>query len=171
MRALIVYTIAYASALGVLLVWRLSQSLAGKVRERLVATFSKWVVYTVIFPRMNGSSDVTVVTAIVLTAFVIANVVGCILSVQTRMELSLRLAKLCVTNIVFLYMGGRSNIILDKVFRLSHQEHHLLHRWIGRVSVTEGVIHGTMDLLQSRSSFSPMNISVSLPNELRIYTD
>jgi hypothetical protein len=81
MRALIVYTIAYASALGVLLVWRLSQSLAGKVRERLVVTFSKWVVYTVIFPRMNGSLDVIVVTAIVLTAFVIVNVVGCILSV------------------------------------------------------------------------------------------
>jgi hypothetical protein len=123
------------------------QSLAGKVRERLVTTFSKWVVYIVIFPRINGSSDVIVVTAIILTAFVIVNVVGCILSVQTRMELSLRLAKLCVTNIVFLYIGSRLNIILDKVFRLLHQEHHLLHRWIGRVLVTEGIIHGTMDLL------------------------
>jgi hypothetical protein len=59
MRTIIVYTIAYASAVGVLLAWRLSQSLAGKVRERLVASFYKWVVYSVIVPRMNGIPDDT----------------------------------------------------------------------------------------------------------------
>jgi hypothetical protein len=162
MRTIIVYTIAYASAVGVLLAWRLSQSLAGKVRERLVASFYKWVVYSVIVPRMNGIPDVTVITAAFLAAFIIANVVGCVLSVQTRVEFSLRLAKLCVTNVVFLYIGGRSNIILDKFFRLSHQEHHLLHRWIGRVSVTEGLIHGTIAMLQSGPSFNPIDVSVSL---------
>jgi hypothetical protein len=163
MEVIIVYAIAYGSAIGLLLGWRLSQFLISQARERIFLTFTKWVVYTVVARRSNGSSDITVIAASIILLLIIANVVGSALAVRTRDELSLRLAKLSVTNLVILYLGGKSNVLLDKVFRLSHTEHQLLHRWVGRITVIEGLIHATIKFLSLRSAISPVDLSVYDP--------
>jgi hypothetical protein len=86
--------------------------------------------------------------------------VGSTLSVGTREELSLRQAKLSVTNLVIFYLGGRSNVLLDNALRLSHTEHQLLHRWIGRVTIIEGLVYGLLGFLQVRLAIRPIDLSV-----------
>jgi hypothetical protein len=160
MQIIVVYVIAYGSAIGLLLGWRLSHFLTTQARERIFSTFTKWAVYTLITRRPNGSSDVTIMTGSIILLLFIANVVGSALSVQTQDEVSLRLARLSVTNLVILYLGGSSNVVLDKVFRLSLTEHQLLHRWVGRVTVVEGLTHGILEFSQLRSAIRPIDLSV-----------
>lgn len=160
MQVILVYAIAYASAIGLLLGWRLSQYLITRARQRIFSTFTKWVVYTVITRRLSGSSDVTVMAGTIIVLLIVANCVGSALLVRTRDELSSRLAKLSITNLVILYLRGRSNILLDKVFRLSYTEHQLLHRWVGRVTVIEGLVHALLKFSQSRSAINLINLLV-----------
>jgi hypothetical protein len=160
MQVIIVYVIAYGSAIGLLLGWRLSQYLTTQARERVFSTFTKWAVYSVVTRRLNGSSDVTIVAGFVILLLIVANVVGSAVFIRTRAELSLRLAKLSVANSAILYLGGRSNILLDKVFRLSYTKQQLMHRWIGRITVIEGLIHGIFEISQLRSAVNPIDLSV-----------
>jgi hypothetical protein len=157
-----VYTITFSSTLAVLLTWRLWRFLAKKARKRVLVYMLKWAVYTVVLPRMNGSSDVTVAMAIALALLLAANIVGCVLLVETMAELSLRLAQLFISNMVLLYFGGRSNLVLDRVFRISHTEYYLLHRWIGRISVVQALAHGTIKLVQNSDALKPVEIAASL---------
>ena len=160
MQATLVYTVAYASAVALLLCWRLSQFLTTKVRKRIFSTFSKWVVYTVLFPRLNESSDVTVLSAVLIVLFLAGNVIASVLALHDRDELSSRLARLSSINMVFLYLGGRTNIIVDKGFRLSHTEYWLLHRWLGRTAAAQGIIHGTIEVVHSQATPAAIKLSV-----------
>ncbi|KAF2849416.1 hypothetical protein T440DRAFT_508606 [Plenodomus tracheiphilus IPT5] len=156
----VVYALSYASAMGLLLVWRLSQFLTTQAREHIFSTFAKWLLFTVVLPRMNGSSDITTMAGSIIILFIVANVVGCVLLVQSQSELSTRLARMCVTNLVVLFLGGRSNLLVDKIFRLSNAEYHLLHRWVGRVAVIEGLAHATISITKTRVATPALDISL-----------
>ncbi|KAF1840098.1 uncharacterized protein K460DRAFT_296976 [Cucurbitaria berberidis CBS 394.84] len=160
MQVTIIYVISYASALGLLLLWRLCQFLTAQAREHVFSKVSRWVVHTVILPRFNGSSDVTILVGLIIALLFVANIIGSVLSIRNRAEASLRLARLCATNLVFLYLGGRSNIMLDRIFRLSHTEQNVLHRWIGRVTIAEGLIHGTLGIIELKAMIRPKDLSL-----------
>jgi hypothetical protein len=162
MQVILVYALAYVSAMGFLLMWRLSQFLTTQARQHIFSIFSKWILYTVVFLRMNGSSDVTVMACFLILLFITANIVGTFLGIQSQPELSLRLARMCLTNTAILFLSGRSNLLVDKVFRISITEYHLLHRWIGRITVIEGLTHGTLSILQARTTLGAVHLSVSL---------
>ena len=160
MQATLIYIIAYACAVVFLLGWRLSQSLTTKVRKRILSVISKWTVITVPIPRVNESSDLTVLSMTLVIVIITGNVVAALVGLQERETSSLRLARLSSINMVFLYMGGRTNIVVDKLFRLSHSEYWLLHRWLGRIAVIEGVVHGGIQYTHSKSQPSVLQISV-----------
>lgn len=161
MRATFAYTIAYAAAFTFLLCWRLSQSLTTKVRERIFSVISKWIVFTVLIPRPNGSSDVTVFSAALISIVLAGNALASLIALQDHNDFSSRLGRLSSINMVFLYLGGRTNIVVDKSFRLSHTEYWLLHRWLGRIAAAEGIIHGALEFAHSQSFPSALQISVS----------
>ena len=156
----VIYALSYASAVGFLLVWRLSQFITTQAREHIFSTCAKWLLYTVILPRVNGSSDVTIMAGSIIVLFVVANVVGCVLRVQSQSELSTRLARMCVTNLVVLFLGGRSNLLVDKIFHLSNTEYHLLHRWVGRITVIEGLTHATLCMIKTKAAARIVDLSV-----------
>ncbi|KAF2633016.1 hypothetical protein BU25DRAFT_87617 [Macroventuria anomochaeta] len=160
MQAPLVYALTYISTIVLLLCWRLSHFLTAKARERIFSTFSKWVVYTLLFSRPNGSSDVTVLSAILIIFLLSGNVIASVLAVQDQDEFSFRLARLSLINMVFLYLGGRTNILVDKIFRFSHTDYCLLHRWLGRIAAAEGIIHGTLEFMHSQSTPSALNLSL-----------
>jgi predicted ferric reductase len=161
MRPPLVYAFAFFSAVLLLLCWRLSQYLTTKARERIFSTFSKCFIYTLLYRRLNGSSDITVLSAILLSLLLAGNVIASVLRFSDRHDFSLRLARLSLTNMVILYFGGRTNMIVDKIFRLSHTEYHLLHRWLGRIAVVEGILHGFLELAQSRWRPPVLELTVS----------
>jgi hypothetical protein len=161
MQVTVIYAISYASAIGLLVIWRLSQCLTVRAREHIVSFLSKWLLYTVIYPRLNGSSDVTIMAGSTVVLFIVANIVGSVIGVHSRLELSVRLSRMCVTNLLVLYLGGRSNFLVDKIFRLSTTEYHLLHRWIGRITLIEGLIHGTLCIIDTGATTKVVHLTVS----------
>ncbi len=163
-----IYALSYGAALAVLLCWRLYQSLASRVRERVLLLASKWLVYSLILPRWNGSTNVTVVAAIAITMLFAGNIVGSVLVVHTQNELSIRVARLCVTNLITLYFGGGSSFILDKIFRLPRSDASILHRWVGRLTLIEGCVHGVLGLLQPKSVLEPTAIELSVSLCMRV---
>jgi hypothetical protein len=160
MRATIVYGIAFASAIVFSLLWRLSQFLTVKARERIFSIITKWMVFTVPFPRIDGTSDVTILSATFIVILFAGNIVASLIAVRDHQDFSFRLARLSLTNMIFLYVGGRTNLFVDKIFRLSHTEYWLLHRWLGRVATLEGMVHGALEVARSRSFPSALRISV-----------
>lgn len=159
MQTTIFYALGYAATVGLLLFWRLSQLLITKARHHLRSVFFRWIFDRVIFPRLRGSSDITILSSIVIAGLFVANIAGTWL-LNNQAVISLRLARLCITNLVCLYLGGRSNVLHDKVLR-SHTEQHLLHRWIGRVTLLEGLTHGALELIRLRATTRPQDIAVS----------
>ena len=161
MQATQIYAIAYGAALAVLFSWRLYQSLASRVRERVFSLASKWLVYSLIMPRWDGSTNITIIAGIAIATLYVGNVVSSVLAVPTRAEFSLRVARLCITNLVTLYLGGGSSFILDKVFQLPRSDTGALHRWVGRLTLIEGCIHGVMELSRPNPAFKTTAIHLS----------
>ena len=162
MQALYVYTTAYVSILGLVIGWRLYRFLTARARDRVFSVLSKWLIYTVFMARVNGSSDITIFAGFVILCMVAGNVAGAVIAVKTQADFSIRLARLCITNIVVLFFGGRTNLFADRVLKLSHNNYYLVHRWIGRICVLEGVIHGMLSALQRRKPLRAIEITVSL---------
>lgn len=160
MQVTLVYAISVASVVGFVLVLRLAQLLTFHARERLFSTFSKWVLYTLVWPRAKGSSDLSVLAAAAITLFLVGNIIGSVLAIRGRAELSLRLARLCTMNMTILFLGGRTSFILDKIFQLSMTEYYSIHRWVGRISIAEGLLHAILNILQSRSTIRSIELSV-----------
>ena len=155
-----IYAIAYISVLAFVISWRLYRFLMARARDHVFSVLSKWLVYTVILRRVNGSSDITVAMAFAILCMLVGNVVSTVIAVTSQADLSIRLARLCLTNLVVLFFGGRTNFIADKILRLSHNDYYLVHRWIGRICVLEGLIHGVLSALQRRKPLRAIDITV-----------
>jgi hypothetical protein len=123
------------------------------VRERVFSLASKWLVYSLLIPRWTSSTNITLY---------VGNVVSSVLAVLTKEEFSIRIARLCVTNLVTLYFGGGSSFILDKVLRLPLSDTGILHRWVGRLTLIEGCIHGIIELSQPNSVLNVTTIHLSV---------
>lgn len=160
MNAISVYGLAYLSVVGLIATWRLSRLLTAQARQHIFSTLSKWLIYTLVFPRLNGTIDITVLAGLIITCVVIGNAVASIIGVHTKAELATRLARLCATNVTMLFLGGRTNFIVDKILRISHADYYLMHRWIGRISVVEGLVHGTLGIVQHRADTTTIDLTV-----------
>ncbi|KAJ5035240.1 hypothetical protein J3E72DRAFT_176970 [Bipolaris maydis] len=155
-----IYAIAYISVLALVISWRLYQFLTARARDHVFAVLSKWLVYTVVLARANGSSDITVAAGFVVLCTLVGNIVSAVIAIPSQADFSTRLARLCLTNLVVLFFGGRTNFIADRIFRLSHSEYYLVHRWIGRICVLEGLIHGVLSALQRRKPLRAIDITL-----------
>ena len=164
MDVIIVYSLSYACSIGLFILWIIYQLLTIKARERLLATFYKWTIYTLVARRHRASSDINILTAIVIAIYMIGNIVVSIIMVRNRAELTARLGTLCIVNLVMLFTGGRVSFIIDKVLRLSMTEYHLYHRWVGRVSLVQGLVHGALKMVEKKNGrgMRPLDLLVSV---------
>lgn len=169
MQVTVIYAISYASAVCFLVAWRLSQCLTIQARQHIFSTCSKWLLYTVVHPRLTGSSDVTILAGSIIIMFIIANIVGCVIGIHNTSDLSSRLARMAVTNLAILYLGGSPNVLVDKGVRISNNEYYLLHRWIGRVTLVEGLVHGTFCLMKTKAATKGTDLAVSNFSAVRMY--
>jgi hypothetical protein len=160
MRVSYIYATAYVSVLGSVIVWRLLRFLTARARDHVFSILSKWLIHTVVLARLNGSSDVSVIAGLMVFCMIVGNVISSVIAVTSQADFSARLARLCITNLVILFLGGRTNFIADKLLQLSHNEYHLAHRWIGRICIVEGLIHGILSAFQHRKPLRAIDITV-----------
>ena len=167
MRDVLIYLIAIGSSAATVAMWRLSRTLGG-ITGRLVMSFlRKQLIYTLVVRRQNGSSNVTVISAICMLVFVVGNAIASFVGIQTRIQLAERLAALFSINLVPLYLGGRSNFLVDRILGLPLHQIGLSHRWIGRVCATQGITHALLRMYlhpTDRPRISAVGAIVSTPS-------
>ncbi|KAL5401100.1 hypothetical protein PMIN04_013131 [Paraphaeosphaeria minitans] len=152
MHLLSIYALSFASAVIVLFIWTIWRLIDRSTRTAIVLFIRKRLLYALVMRRLRTSSDISVLAGLNLLLFGAANVTACTLWVPNPAEIAKRCGTLFIINVIPLYLGGRTNYIADRIFRLQLNEYALLHRWIGRICVVQGLVHGFLNAATSRAS-------------------
>ncbi|OCK97017.1 uncharacterized protein K441DRAFT_549252, partial [Cenococcum geophilum 1.58] len=75
-----------------------------------------------------GSFNISVLAAILILLYVIANIVIYTLGILGRAKLAKRYGSLFVINIILLYLSSRTSLIGNKVLYLNLSQYSLLYR-------------------------------------------
>lgn len=146
MQVSLVYLIAFCAAVACALLFSLYQVLDPSTRRFVFAWLRKKIVYRLIYRRRKGTSSFTMLSVLGLSALVGVNVTACVLEVSDTHALAVRCAKLVLVNALPLFLGGRTSLFADRVLRLPLNHYQFLHRWVGRICVIQGVIHGLINV-------------------------
>ena len=166
MQIITIFLISLGATFGAFTLWKLSQLIDAPTRKLIFSFLHKRLNYTLVVKRQKGSSDVSVLAAILIILYVTANIVVCTFRISGRAELAKRCGSLFVINMVPLYLGGRTSLIGDKVLHLNLSQYGLLHRWVGRVCVIQGLIHSFINFSVVPSSTWEILVRHSVPHLL-----
>ncbi|KAI9884401.1 MAG: hypothetical protein M1823_003811 [Watsoniomyces obsoletus] len=108
----------------------------------------KQVFYPVLFKRRNRSDSITRSQAMIILIYLAANGLLLGLHIRTAAELQSRSSKLAMINMVPLFFGGRMNFWIDYL-GITLQAYYLMHHWVGRVVVAQGLIHSGLAIAAS----------------------
>jgi hypothetical protein len=158
----LIYLISLASAAGALLLWRVYRLLDARTRTKVLLFIRKQLLYQLVYRRRNGSDDVSVLSLFNICLLVGANITACALKIQDRGELARRCGRLFLVNMIPLFLGGKRSLLADQILRIHSSEQSLLHRWMGRVCVLQGVIHATISTLAASPTAPQITVSVTI---------
>lgn len=156
-----IYAICLGSIFVLLLGWHLAAATI-TLRHRLLDICRRRIEYTNIFLRRQGSNDFTVATAIYLAILGALNVFACCAYVGESGR-SARLASIASLNIIPLYLGGRTSLIGDYVLKLPLPWYTMMHGWVGRICLTEALVHGFIEMKKTDSEMNMRSTLVSEP--------
>ena len=166
MRVHIVYAIIYGSLLGFLLLWRIVDTIDKHLHNLLSAWIRKRFIYTTVVQRRRGTQDVCIITALLITIYVAANLFCLTFENRGPTELAGRASFLFAINALLMYLGVHLSTVLDKLLGLSLRHKSVAHRWIGRICVLHATVHGVSQIaFVRRSSMSSSMIIVSVPTQ------
>lgn len=87
-----------------------------------------------------------------LAFYLCFNILALVLSLDSLHDLKRRAAFAAVVNLTPVYLGGRTNPIVDRL-GISLSTYYIAHHWVSRVAIAEGVLHSIVVLtLQPRPS-------------------
>ena len=158
MEPVTVYAICVATALGLLSALRIARGVQ-ILAETSYMSMRKHLLYPLVVQRANGSTSFVPLDGIFLAIYIAANAVVLALRTRSREELSSKSSMLGAVGLVLLFLGGRTSLVAETILGIEKAQSDLMHRWIGRVCVVQGTIHGFICLLTRRKS--RMGIPVS----------
>ncbi|ENI01104.1 hypothetical protein COCC4DRAFT_148871 [Bipolaris maydis ATCC 48331] len=170
MQISLVYAVALASAFGLLLIWKALRFLKTPARRRLCSLLRKRLIYTTFYRRRIGSDNVSILTFLKILIYFVANIAACALDVGNREELANRCGSLFIINLVPLLLGGRTSLLGDRLIRLHPSQSSLIHRWVGRVCITEGLIHGILHAMLDPRLTIVQSLLLSLATALMVFS-
>ncbi|KAF2741743.1 hypothetical protein M011DRAFT_530343 [Sporormia fimetaria CBS 119925] len=160
MEVITVYILSLASAAGCIILWNLRKLVDQATIRLILSVFRKQFIYTLVSSRGKSTSNINILAAISVLIMAAANVVACVLGVSDWTTLARRCASLFVLNAIPLYAGGRTNLFVDKVLRLSINNYYLFHRWLGRICVLQGLVHGIVSAVRVSNKIGVKEISL-----------
>ena len=155
-----VYAISLGSVFVVLIGWHAAEALL-LWRRRVTGLVRKYVSQSLVVTRRNGTSNFNVAAALGVLILAAANVVACAIGVSSRPQLVRRLAVVSIVNLVPLYLGRSTSLVVNHVCGLSPTAYGILHRWLGWVCLLGALCHGLLALSLSEWTFSVRSILVS----------
>jgi hypothetical protein len=149
MKINLIYLISLAAAFGLLLFWKVYRLLDVVTRRTIIQYARKKLLYTLIYRRRASSDNVNVLSLFNICLILAANVTACGLKINNRAELAKRCGSLFLVNLIPLLLGGQRSFLTDRFLHLQSSEQSLLHRWMGRVCVAQGLVHGIVNATSS----------------------
>ena len=163
-----IYLISFLSAIGCVTLFKLSQLIDPPTRRSLLSFLRKKLIYTLVLQRRTGTSGVNILAFLSILLFLTGNIVVCTYRVDNQNELAKRCGLLFLVNAIPLYLGGRTNLLMDQIFRVPLSDYYLFHRWVGRICVIEGLIHGLVSVRASKPSVLESIVSSSDSAEIHL---
>ncbi|KAJ9130127.1 hypothetical protein NKR23_g12343 [Pleurostoma richardsiae] len=125
------------------------------VWPHLRAPFARFLLYRLLTPQWP-SIGVTWLELLVFLSFLAANaypLVMCAVRGGSLGVLGNTAAMMAVMNATPLFLGGRTNPLVDRI-GIARHTYYLAHHWIGRVVVVEGLLHAGLALTDRAAAFS-----------------
>jgi hypothetical protein len=160
MHTTLIYVISLASAVGMLVLWKVYQLIDVKTRRAIFLYARKKLLYTLVYRRRSGSDNVNVPSLLSVCLLIAANITVCALNFKDRKELAKRCGSLSLVNMVPLFLGGQRSTLTDRVLHLGSTEQSLLHRWMGRVCVVQGLVHGIVFAMSTSPTVIHILVSI-----------
>jgi hypothetical protein len=109
-------------------------------QNTLVFYFLKYFFYPQIHNFVRGKSKLTNWEAVLIVLFLSGNVFSMFFMAESSDDLRKRAALLSLINAIPLYAGGRVNGV-TQYFGLTKESVAQAHRWFGRISIIEALVH------------------------------
>lgn len=103
--------------------------------------FVRYFASLVVIPRTYGWSSVTLLQVLLFIAYLTVN--GVCIGLHSQRNLAViarRCAIMSSINMMPLFMAGRPSFLVS-FLHLPLHVHHLLHHWVGRVSILQALFH------------------------------
>lgn len=111
----------------------------------------RYMVYPLILPQGRTVASITRLQLLLFMIFLAGNGVSMALHVKGAREQSNRAAMMASINLIPLFCGGRTSILVDRLGIPLHS-YYLAHHWIGRVVVVQGLLHAGLALSNATAS-------------------
>ena len=151
MEITVVYVLTLGAIFGALVLYQTLKIINRQVQNLCIPFILKHISYPLVLVRRRGTSNMSRLHLIYLTIYITANVLCSAIGVSNWASFGERVGHLAMVNIIPLCVGGRTNLIAN-LFHLPLSEYGLMHRWIGRVCVMEGITYGVVTLTQPHTS-------------------
>jgi hypothetical protein len=131
------------------------------VCRSVVSWFRKHLVQAQIYRRRNSTDSLNLLSLGYICIYIGANITLCIVGIKNREALAKRCGMLCLINLIPLSVGGRLSFLAHILTRARPWNLSLAHRWMGRVCLLEGAIHGILSMLVERATVKHILVGLS----------
>lgn len=107
--------------------------------RRLVYILTRFLQYPLLIQRRYWTV-ITRFNALFIFLYLASNCIALGISIKDAREFEQRAALVAVINLTVLFLGGRTNPCAD-LLGISLQSYYLVHHWIGRIALAEGLLH------------------------------
>ena len=147
------YAVALGAIAALVLGFYLMQSVYKLVHTYATILFLKHLLYPQIHRRLRGSGRTSRFDVMLIMAFLIANMLLISIGVRSKAHIIQRTGLLSIINLIPLALGGRINLVANWC-GITLGDYSRVHRWLGRVAITEGLVHSVVAAI-----FGPPHIS------------
>jgi uncharacterized protein involved in response to NO len=122
----------------------------------------KWFTYPLLIQRRKYWDGVSCLHAMLLFAFVGVNVAfTTVIEIHNSQDIMVRSGKIATLNMIPLFLGSRTSFLANRL-GVSLQTYYLVHHWIGRVAIIQGLLHATLTIISHSRLVSGFVVSFLL---------
>ncbi len=135
------------------------------VRTHMTVYFLKHVFYPRVHPLL---SEMTRFDLILVVIFILGNILCVTIGIHNSSDLADRTALASTINLIPLFLGGHMNWIISRC-GVRFESYSRIHRWLGRVSIAEGILHAIIASVGDKTDFRSQSQKAGLIVSLRWY--
>ena len=141
MDLVLIFAICIAAPFASLALYQAGKIIGQQAFRIYVSIIRKRLCYPLLMTRLRGTTNVSILDSMWIIFYCVVNAVCLAFNITNLAQLGSRSWMLFGINMIPLFLGGRTNLIADKMLRMHRARYELAHRWIGRMCFVQGTLH------------------------------